>query len=146
MESRPTHSCRCKPWDTQQTSSRCRGTVLVAHGLNNNGALTFAVQVLPAKGLGALHPFPMPMCATYGTDTPRHTAGRVSCQDVLQLLVLRKSQVRLLPLVVEDLRQALRGLSNGRARQAAVLVREIKWLAVGQDRKCSRHLLDGVGL
>jgi len=86
------------------------------------------------------------MCAVYGTDTPRHTAGRVACQDVLQLLVRRKSQVRLLPLVIEEVRQALRGLFNGRARQAAVLVRAINWLAVGQDPQCSRHLLDGVGL
>jgi len=118
--------------------------VLIADGLNNNGALTFAVQVLPTKGLRALGP--LPMRAVDGIDAPRHTAGRVTRQDVLELFVRWRSQVHWLPLVDDELRQALRGLSDGRARQAAVLVWAIKWLAVGKNPQGSRNLLDRVGL
>lgn len=83
--------------------------VLIADGLNISGALTFAVQVLPAKGLEPLSP--LPMCAREGTDAPRHFPGRVKRQHVLERFVRWRSQVRL-PLVCDELRQVLRGLSN----------------------------------
>jgi len=59
--------------------------VLIADGLNISGALTFAVQVLPAKGLEPLGP--LPMCARDGTDAPRHFLGPVKRQHVLERFV-----------------------------------------------------------